>query len=103
MPSPFGIHDRLIRDNESRAAGVDPRPLDRQLARTKLHYNAKGQISRVYKITGTTINYTEFFYDDDINGRLIETWNPLTCTRKVMVYDADTGKLEDTITYRVAD
>ena len=102
MPSPFGIHDRFIRDNESRAAGADPRPIDRQLARTKLHYNFKGQISRVDKITGTTVNYTEFFYDDDNNGRLIETWTPLTCTRKVMVYD-ENGKLEDTITYRVAD
>lgn len=81
----FGIHSTLIADNEARAAGVDPRLLDRQLARTKLHYNAKGHVSRVDKITGTTVNYTEFFYNDDNNGRIKETWNPLTCTRKVMV------------------
>ena len=102
-PSPFGIHDRRIRDNEARAAGVDPAPADRVITRTKLHYNAKGQVSRVDKITGATISTTEFIYDDDNGGRLKETWNPLTCTRKVMVYDPDTGKLEDTITYRVAD
>ena len=101
--SVFGIHEKTIRDNELRLAGADPAPADRQIARTRLHYNAKGQVSRVDKISGTAINYTEFIYDDDNNGRLKETWNPLTCTRKLMVYDAETGKLEDTITYRVAD
>lgn len=101
--SVFGIHAALIAENEARAAGTPPTPADRVITRTKLHYNTKGQIFRVDKITGTTINYTEFVYDDDNGGRLKETWNPLTCTRKVMVYDPDTGKLEDTITYRVAD
>lgn len=100
MPSPFGIHDKTIRDNELRAAGADPAPADRQIARTKLHFNEKGQVSRVDKITNTTVISTEFVYDD--NGRLIETWNPQTHTRKVMLYD-DAGKLADTITYRVAD
>ena len=100
MPSPFGIHDKTIRDNELRAAGRDPVPADRQIARTKLHFNDKGQLSQVDKITGTTVVSTTFTYDDA--GRLIETWNPQTCTRKVLIYD-DSGKLADTITYRVAD
>lgn len=102
--SVFGIHDKTIRDNELRQAGTPPAPADRQIARTRLFYNDKGQVSKVLKFTSTTIiSQTEFTYDNDHNGRLKETWNPLTHTRKVMVYDPVTGRLEDTITYRVAD
>ena len=98
--SVFGIHDKTIRDNEARAAGADPAPEDRQIARTKLYYNTKGQISRADRISGTTVIQTDFIYDE--SGRLIETWKPQSSTRKIMIYD-DSGKLEDTSTYRVAE
>lgn len=100
--SVFGIHSALIAENEARARGADPVPADRQIARTKLFFNAKGQVSKVLKSAATTvISQTEFFYDE-ITGRLIETFNSITCTRKVIIYDAN-GRIEDTITYRVAE
>ena len=99
--SVFGIHAALIAGNEARARGTPIAPADRQIARTKVFFNDRGQVSKILKFAATTvISQKEFFYDD--TGRLIETFDSITCTKKVIVYGAD-GRIEDTITYRVAD